>query len=48
MDHDVGIVFTNKKDYIIGVFTEKGDSNLINKELIGNISKLVYDNIMLD
>lgn len=45
LDHDVGIVYGGKTDYIIGVFTEKGKTNLANKELIGRISKLVYDHI---
>ncbi len=48
LNHDIGIVFSKKTDYIIGVFTEKGDSNLINKELIGNISKFVYNYIIVD
>lgn len=43
LNHDIGIVFSKKTDYIIGVFTEKGKTNLINKELIGEISKLVYN-----
>lgn len=43
LNHDIGIVYTEKKDYIIGVFTENGKDNLINKRLIGNISKLVYE-----
>lgn len=47
LNHDIGIVFSKKMDYIIGVFTEKGNSNLINKELVGNISKIVYDYIMI-
>ena len=43
LNHDIGIVYTDKNTYIIGVFTENGEDNLANKRLIGNISKLVYD-----
>lgn len=43
LNHDIGIVYSNKFTYMIGVFTEKGKDNITNKKLIGNISKLVYE-----
>lgn len=43
LNHDIGIVYSEKATYMIGVFVEKGVDNKKNKRLIGNISKLVYD-----
>lgn len=43
LNHDIGIVYSDKCTYMIGIFTENGEDNLTNKRLIGNISKLVYD-----
>ena len=42
-NHDIGIVYSDKHTYMIGIFAENGEDNLTNKRLIGNISKLVYD-----
>lgn len=43
LNHDIGIVYSERANYIIGVFIENGKDNLTNKRLIGNISKLVYE-----
>lgn len=43
LNHDVGIVYSEKTNYMIGIFTESGEDNLTNKRLIGDISKLVYE-----
>ncbi len=43
LNHDIGIVYTEKVTYMIGIFIENGVDSLANKRLIGNISKLVYD-----
>ena len=43
LNHDIGIVYSQKSIYLIGVFTENGESNLTNKRLIGNISKSVFE-----
>lgn len=43
LNHDIGIVYTERNTYIIGVFTENGEDHLLNKRLIGSISNLVYD-----
>lgn len=42
VEHDVGIVFSQPKDYIIGVFVTNHSNNEEAKKLIGRISKVVY------
>ncbi len=48
LNHDIGIVYSDRCTYLIGIFTENGKDNLTNKSLIGNISKLVYDYMQLN
>ena len=43
VDHDVGIVFSDIGDYFIGVFVTEVTNNDEAKQLIGAISKIVYD-----
>lgn len=43
VDHDVGIIFTDVKDYIIGVFVTEVSNNDEARQLIGRISKVVYE-----
>lgn len=43
VEHDVGIVYSNNKDYIIGVFITDHNDNEAAKRSIGKISKIVYD-----
>ena len=43
VEHDAGIVFSNKIDYIIGVFITEHNGNEDAKRIIGKISKIVYD-----
>lgn len=43
VEHDVGIVFSKKRDYIIGVFVTDHANNEEAKQFIGKISKIVYD-----
>lgn len=43
LNHDIGIVYSEKATYMIGIFVENGVDNLTNKRLIGDISRLVYD-----
>ena len=43
VDHDVGIVFTGKRDYFIGVFITEVTDNEKAKQLIGKISEMVYN-----
>ncbi|MFC7684501.1 serine hydrolase [Ureibacillus sp. GCM10028918] len=45
VEHDIGIVFSNKKDYIIGVFVTDHTNNEDAKRFIGKISKIVYDHL---
>jgi beta-lactamase class A len=43
VDHDVGIVYSDAGDYFIGVFVTEVTNNDEAKQLIGTISKIVYD-----
>lgn len=43
VDHDVGIVYNSSRDYLIGVFVTEVTSNDHARQLIGRISKVVYD-----
>ncbi|CAM5217935.1 beta-lactamase OS=Ureibacillus acetophenoni OX=614649 GN=SAMN05877842_102379 PE=3 SV=1 [Ureibacillus acetophenoni] len=45
--HDVGIVYLDQSDYIIGVFLTELNDVEAGKRLIGRISKMVYENIGL-
>ena len=45
VDHDVGIVFTDKGDYFIGVFITEVSDHEQAKQMIGMISKIVYEQI---
>jgi len=42
-DHDVGIVYSNSGDYLIGVFVTEVTNNDHARQLIGRISKVVYE-----
>jgi beta-lactamase class A len=46
LEHDGGIVYLPNKEYIICVLTNKTESNKVGREIIGNISKMVYDEII--
>ncbi|MGN4125392.1 serine hydrolase [Lysinibacillus sphaericus] len=43
VDHDVGIVYSDAKDYLIGVFVTEVTNNQDARQLIGRISKVVYE-----
>ncbi len=43
VDHDVGIVYSSAGDYLIGVFVTEVTNNDQARQLIGRISKVVYD-----
>ncbi|MFJ6210883.1 serine hydrolase [Lysinibacillus sp. NPDC092081] len=43
VDHDVGIVYSSSGDYIIGVFVTEVINNDHAMQLIGRLSKVVYD-----
>jgi len=45
VEHDIGIVFTDKIDYIIGVFVTNHTNNEEAKKLIGKISKIVNQHL---
>lgn len=43
LEHDVGIVYLDSCDYIICILTNDTETNKDGREIIGNISKLVYN-----
>jgi len=43
LEHDAGIVYLPETEYIICVLTNQTDSNKDGREIIGKISKMVYD-----
>jgi beta-lactamase class A len=43
VDHDAGIVFSSSGDYLIGVFVTEVTNNDHARQLIGRISKAVYE-----
>jgi beta-lactamase class A len=43
LNHDIGIVYLENVNYLIGVFTTDGKNDLDGKRTIGKISKLAYD-----
>ncbi|KGR74403.1 serine hydrolase [Ureibacillus sinduriensis] len=45
VEHDVGIVFSSKRDYIIGVFVTDHTNSEEAKRFIGQVSKIVYDHL---
>ena len=45
LEHDVGIVYHNSSDYIICVLTKNVDTNKNGREIIGEISRITYENI---
>lgn len=46
VEHDVGIVFSPLKDYMIGIFVTNHCDNEEAKRLIGRISKVVYQHFV--
>ncbi len=45
-DHDVGIVFNDVNDYIIGVFVTEVTNNDEARQFIGRVSKAVYEQLV--
>ena len=43
LNHDIGIIFLEERDYILGVFVTEAKSNLRAKKIIGHVSKMVYE-----
>ncbi|WP_342550908.1 serine hydrolase [Lysinibacillus sp. FSL M8-0216] len=46
VDHDVGIVYGSSFDYLIGIFITNVTDNDLARQLIGRLSKVVYDHMM--
>ena len=47
LNNDVGIIYTKKMDYFIGVFVQDLNSNDEGYKIIGDISKIAYENLVL-
>lgn len=45
LNHDIGIVYTDKCDYALGVFATGVKDNIVGREYIARISKEVFDHI---
>ena len=43
LNNDVGIFYTKRADYFIGIFVHKAQNNQKAHEIIGKLSKKVYD-----
>jgi len=43
LSHDVGIFYTENGNYLLGIFVENAIDNAESMDIIGKISKLVYD-----
>lgn len=43
LEHDAGIVYLSDKEYIICILTNQTETNKAGREIIGKISKIVYD-----
>lgn len=48
LNNDVGIFYTKKIDYFIGVFAHNLNSNSQGYKIIGQISKMIYDFLVLN
>ncbi|MCL1694439.1 MULTISPECIES: serine hydrolase [unclassified Lysinibacillus] len=46
VDHDAGIVYSSSGDYLIGVFVTEVTNNDLARQLIGRISKTVYESLV--
>ncbi len=46
LEHDGGIVFLENKPYLICVLTENVRSNREGREIIGEISRMVYEEFL--
>lgn len=46
VDHDVGIVYSDVQDYGIGVFMTEVTENDIARQIIGHLSKAVFDTLI--
>lgn len=43
LSHDIGIFYLDNMDYLLGVFVTEASSDIEAKEIIGKVSKVVYD-----
>lgn len=46
LNHDIGIVFTGKKDYILGIFATELRDNIYGRECIARLSKEIFDEMV--
>jgi len=43
LSHDIGIFYLDNIDYLLGVFVTEASSDIQAKEIVGKVSKVVYD-----
>lgn len=43
LSHDVGIFYLDNIDYLLGVFVTEAESDIEAKEIVGKVSKVVFD-----
>lgn len=43
LDHEVGIIYAEKGDFIFSMLTWEAESNNFARKTVGNVSKIVYD-----
>ncbi len=43
LNHDIGIFYTDSGNYLLGIFVENAIDNTESMDIIGKISKIVYD-----
>lgn len=48
LNHDIGIFYLPKHTYLLGVFVAEAESNLTAKQVIGEVSKCVYDHFQIE
>jgi beta-lactamase class A len=48
LNHDIGIFYLPKHTYLLGVFISEAESNLAAKQIIGKVSKCIYDHFQIE
>ncbi len=48
LSHDIGIFYLDNIDYLLGVFVTEASSDVEAKEMVGKVSKVVYDYFYLN
>ncbi len=48
LNHDIGIFYLPMHTYLLGVFVTETENNLVAKQVIGKVSKCVYDYLQMN